>query len=491
MGSRTVAPAPPAPAERSAAAGFAWAALLALLAGVLGLAVLVPRPVAATGALASPLAGALLFAIACASAAVALRRRLGAWAPLWVAVWGGASVAWASAVWTPHAMLGLASTALAYAVLEGRTAPPPPVGELPDVWTDAVSPARASWAEGLAGLLLGIPIALHPLYAVLLLPAILLAPPPRGRAALLLLGGAGVAAAAGTLLFGDPGAWLGDLRAPELDLGLISANVRYLFFGRQVGLLIYFLPVLLGLAALGQNARRAAFFAAALIGALGFAILRPFDFIDAAREPHAIANAAFLPLYPALWFWPGRRAKAVPALLIAGLAAPWLLPLWTGATRGPFGDDGRWRYVAPLAERYLPLETTLRTMPGVPEVGSGALRVRPVSGAVPVAGGFAMLGGVPARLLIASPLPVAAFYVEFDRQASTTLEAEGAGVGPTTLRADGRVAFTLTPGKPRAVHPMWWTHERQHLYELRLDLKGAPAVPIRFTFRLAGQGAAR
>lgn len=487
MGQRTVASAPVAPASRSLAAGLGWALLGGLLLALAAAAFAV-APERSAGLLSRPLVGVALVAASAVAAAAALRRRLGPVAPLWIAVWVFASVVPAGALWTAERLLPMAAVALAFALLEWRAAPPPPLAELPDMWPDSAPSGLSRQAvDPLAGLLLGVAIAAHPLYLVLLLPPIVLAPAPRRRAIALLLVGAAASAAAITFLVGDPAGWIADLRVPRLDLALLAADVKYVFIGRHVGVLPYFFPVFLALAALGRDARRATFFVAALIGVLGFVVLRPFDFI---RGPHAIANAAFLPLYPALWFWAGRRGKALPAVLVAGLALPWLLPLLRTPLESPFAPDGSWRYVAPQAERWLPMETTLRTLPGSTDAVSGALRLRLLEGVRAEPGRMTLHGGETGRVLVVSPVPVAAFQVEFDGSASTRLEAEGAEVGAMTLRPGGGVGFTLVPKRPSAVHPMWWTHERQYVYALGLRLDGAPPVPIGFHLTLAAEGGA-
>ena len=204
---------------------------------------------------------------------------------------------------------------------------------------------------------------------------------------------------------------------PAFDVGLLGHNLVYAALGRSIGIVPYFLPLVVACACLRRGSRRRWLLVAVALGLLAFLIKSPHNFYGGAG---AIANRWFLPLYPVCWFLieraPARRwlaASAVAAALFVG-------PLWHSAAAFPVEIDAesgarRLRYVSPAAKRLLPLETSqihLSSAPG--DVQHGDLRVRLVGNGVwPHGdGGIRCRHGADGELLIGSPVPLAGLTVE-------------------------------------------------------------------------------
>ena len=204
---------------------------------------------------------------------------------------------------------------------------------------------------------------------------------------------------------------------PSFDAGLLGHNLVYVALGRSIGIVPYFLPLVVACACLRRGSRRRWLLVAVALGLLAFLIKSPHNFYGGAG---AIANRWFLPLYPVCWFLierpPARRwlaASAVAAALFVG-------PLWHSAAAFPVEIDAesgarRLRYVSPAAKRLLPLETSqihLSSAPG--DVQHGDLRVRLVGNGVwPHGdGGIRCRHGADGELLIGSPVPLAGLTVE-------------------------------------------------------------------------------
>ncbi|HEY4596353.1 MAG TPA: hypothetical protein VIJ02_08140, partial [Thermoanaerobaculia bacterium] len=251
-------------------------------------------PFVAVAPVRGPLvANALLLAAAALLAARALRNHIGGAAPLWVAVWVFASVAFAYVFWGESDLFLFAAVAAGFALVHWgerrywrKGDPPPQVYQGEDT-----EPSRAFMVRWLgAGALLGIACLYRPVYLVLLIPALLAAwgtpTGRRGRALSgLLLGVLAIAALsmglqwiAGGDLTGYGGqrqgiytnnaypevsypaahwsdqvrhegnaSWLqADAVRPEFNLRLLGWNILYFLAGRNVGILPYFLPLLLG-----------------------------------------------------------------------------------------------------------------------------------------------------------------------------------------------------------------------------------------------------
>jgi hypothetical protein len=465
---------PPAPsgAGKAAAAGFAESLDL------LPFARLTPgRPAALLAAAALTLAAVL--------AARASSRRLGGAAPLWIGAWIFGSVVWIAVLWTPAAVVALSASVVAFALAFG--AEQPPLEHLPEVF----EPPGGRWAPAVAarwllvGGLLGLLAASQPLYLPLLLPAALAAPHRRRHLAWGALGVGAAAVVAAGLAVGGVEPWLdrlGKIELVDLDMRLAGWNALYLLAGRNVGILLGFFPLLLlALAFRAVRARRWLLAAVGVIAAL-FLLLHPFDFYGG---PGALGNRLFLPLYGALWLTAARPARGLPALLALGLGAALLWPLARAPLAHPLLPGGGYRHASGWASRHLPFETSQRHLP-VPEIYAGGARLRFLddrSWALAGSGGASLriLGGAETELLLASRAELGSLLLEFERRASSRLEVGGGELGETILRPDGGVAFEVLLGKPRAVHPAWWSDEPHHFYLLELRLPGARPVPIAFS----------
>jgi hypothetical protein len=464
-------------------------------------------------------ANALMLAAAALLAARTLKLRIGRAAPAWVAVLVFASVSFGYVFWVHADLLLFAATAAGYAIAYGgdRSQRPPGTG-LPQLFVAeaAASPRRlfARWA--LAGLLLAIPAAFRPFYLVLLVPAALATPgqaPGRRRAALsglaagalclLLVTSAGQWAAGGGwsgysgerrgfyAATGYPAvdfpatAWERTLRhwgntswvqegafEPALSARLWGWNVVYFLVGREVGVLPYFLPLVLGFLAYRGDRGRWAIPLAVAVAAAGFLLVRPFNFYGGGG---AIGNRYFLPLYPALWYLAARPARAGAALLVAALAAPFLSPLWRHPAAFPIGADGRYRHVSAVAHEILPYETTQSHVPGGEDMTAHGLWIKLLNRNLgrSASGALRIRDGGRAEMLVGSPQPLTGLTLELDAGAPSRLRIGGQELRPVLLRPDGSIAFDVALGRPRAVHPMWWTKDDYYLYELSFSLPGA------------------
>jgi hypothetical protein len=397
-------------------------------------------------------ANALLLAAGALLAAWALKR------PFWVAVFVFASVTFSYVFLATADIFLLAVTAAGFALIYSgqKEAVLPSMYEEDRVW---------SWREFgrwlAVGLLLAIPGTYRPLYLFLLLPAVVARKSRAGWAGLI-VGALGLLALASFVhaqTGGDP------LLVPSLTFeanpGLFAWNAVYFLVGRNVGILPYFLPVLLALLAARRD--RWALGLGAAFATIGFLVAQPYDF---AGFGGATGNRLFLPLYAALWFLAAKPIRSAWAVVIALLAVPFLLPLPSVAER---------------IQGWLPYEATQRELPGA-WTSQGGLRIKPTSPSVwlaPRGSDFRIAGGQIGELVVASPGPLESLELEFDRNAPTTLQANGAEVRPTRLGADGSVTFPVPLGSGR-VHPMWWTGGAHHLYTLRFHLPGAPYKPIAF-----------
>ena len=204
---------------------------------------------------------------------------------------------------------------------------------------------------------------------------------------------------------------------PSFDAALLGHNVVYAFLGRSVGIVPYFLPLVLACACLRPGSRRRWLLAGVGLGLLAFLFKNPYNFYGGAG---AIANRWFLPLYPVCWFLierpPSRRWLVASSLM----AALFVAPLWWSAASFPVEIDAdtgaqRLRYVSPAAKRLLPLETSqvhLGSAPG--EVQHGDLRVRLIGSGVWPHGddGIRYRPGADGELQIGSPVPLASLTVE-------------------------------------------------------------------------------
>lgn len=479
-------------------------------------------------------ANVAILALASVLSALALGRRVGVAAPVWVACFVFASVAFAHAFWA-HAdllLLSLVASALALVVLStGGTRGSP---------RDAASaePARRRGAQGalaavwswlarreaglvVAGGLLGVVTISRPVYLAVALPALVLAG-KRNRAlrvsaglgVVLLLslvgnlvvrgtwssysgerhgyysytgfplegGGEGTGGTAQAVegAVGPSASWTERIVPFGFDLRVTAWNLIYLVLGRDVGVLPYLLPLVLGFVALDWKSRGSRWRSAALLAAFGavataFLILRPFNFWGGGG---ALANRYLLPVYPCFWFLAERRRGVTPVIAVTLLAAPFLWPTWT-APRGFFrGDDGGYRHVSAVARRVLPYETTQNQLKpsgrddfvhaAVDETeggGFGALWVKPLSPWVRAVGDDSIavtVGESGVGLLVGSPRPLPGLRVRVETGGASGVEV------PVELGW-------------RRVHAMWWTKGEPYFLvpiDLEGTLRGLPVTPV-------------
>ncbi len=453
-------------------------------------------------------ANALLLAATCLLTAAALARRVGAAAPLWTAALIFASVTFAFTFWAHADLFLMCCSAVALALTLGS----PP---------DEPSPGR--WV--MAGALLALVAFSRPLYLPLFLP-VLLAVPRRRRltaAAGLALAGLLVALGAGWVQRGLTGSWTpyGATRSafykhtgyPDVDFprsewseklhaqgnsAVLSAgkmlrskrmtaslwgwNSAYLVVGRHVGLLPYFLPVLLAFAGRPRGAVGWGLLLAVAVSTAAFLFTRPFNFYGGGGT---LANRYFLPLYPALWFLPTRPLRpllAAAAVLLAGL---FVVELWLHPRSYPITAAGQYRYVSPVAERLLPFETTQShlKLAGREDLYEDFF-VRLLSPELKAGGdGFIRLPGAQrGELLLASTTALAA--VDLAVRAPDRVELEFRGGRAERLGdTQGEQRFRLHLDRPRARHPTWWTWERANHYRLALRFDGVGEQPVLFVLR--------
>ncbi len=257
---------------------------------------------------------------------------------------------------------------------------------------------------------------------------------------------------------------------------LLGWNLAYLFAGRNVGIAVWFLPVLLLVGCYRAGTNRGWLLAAVAVGALALPLLEPHNFWGG---PEAVGNRSFLPLYGALWFLPVRVPPSrwlVLAAAVSGLALwpAWLAPLPTAA-----GVDRPSMHQRSLAS-YLPYETTQRYAPAYAEwEGTGVLS-RSLAPALrdgedgPI---FDAASGA-AELMIAAARPLEAVLIDFGARAGSELEVTGGTAGNTVFRPDGGVRFEIGLDGANRVHPTWLGERRHHVYLFRIEMPDAPGRPL-------------
>ncbi|HSL82365.1 MAG TPA: hypothetical protein VLF66_06280, partial [Thermoanaerobaculia bacterium] len=365
---------------------------------------------------------------------------------------------------------------------------------------------------------------LHPFYLVLLLPLALAVPPGRRRSgiAVLLLSALAAlalwamesAGAGGSPLPWDRGGrvftpetgfpavdvpvahWPAEERplgwlpgwlpggAPEAlweggkTLRLWAWDALFLAAGRHLGLLPYFLPLLLPFAAFEGARGRAAVPLAVAVALAAVVVLRPFD-LAGTTDP--VAAAFFLPLYPALWFTAGRPVRPAWVVLVAALAAPFLYPAWLAPRASAAGGAG---YASAVAREVLPFETTQATLPGVADIHHGPLWLRSSGGDVREGPGGTLRfpAGREAELWIGCAVELPALRLELPGGSGpvpTQAGIGGARLLQTVLSPDGGTTFVLDPGSPDRSHRVVWSTGPYAFYHLTVTFPGdASAGPV-------------
>jgi hypothetical protein len=443
------------------------------------------------------IANALLLALAAILAARTLARRIGPVAPLWIGAWIFASVAFAYVFWAHSDLFQMCLVLLALSLAYGAPG-------------EAESRARTALRWLAVGGLLSLVTLSRPLYGTLLVPVAFAIPRPQrklGLSALVLGAGALLAVSFfANLAEGDAWSPYGGERQsfdshtgfPEIELGPASWQQRiaaggsrtwkpadefdarqsawnslYFLVGRHVGILPYFLPLLLGLAAFRRGEGREALILAVAATCAAFLIARPFNFYGGGG---AIANRYFLPLYPALGFTAARPARASWAFLAALLAAPFLWPLWSHPRAYFLDADGGYRYVSTAAQRLLPYETTQSHLKpgGTEDFIHNALWIKPLTTSVRAEADGTRIhvrSGI-GEVLVGSPQPLDGVRLAVLPPAPARLRISGAETVTSLPQPGGGTVRLLHFRHARAVHRMWWTRDAYYLYELDLEGKG-------------------
>lgn len=471
------------------------------------------------------LANFVALALAAWVAGRTLRQTVGDLAPLWIASFLFASVAFAYTFWAHADLFLLALTATALGLAFRRQGE----SSLADRGSD-----RSLWRWAGVGLLLAMVVFSRPLYLPLFLP-VLFALPKRAkwRAGVALVVGAmalTTAAAVVHRLHGEAwtsygaqrrgfysstgfpavdfpaDAWqdslddLGDAawaeartltQIPRTSGSLWFWNTVYFGVGRFMGVLPYFLPLLLGLLGRPKGSARWLLLVAVALSVAGFFLYRPFNIYGGGG---AIANRYFMPLFPAFWFLATGPCRPRRLLAVFLVAAPFLWLLWQDAGSFPKRTDLTYRYVSSFAHDLLPYETTQSHLKpaGRSDVVHNGLWVKFLSPTLrEKRDGTALLldRGRRGELLVGAPEPLRFLELRTLDGTDESLEVlAGAKLLEESQSAHGRV-MRLELGSPRARHPMWWTWDTVFLYELILESQSVEDG--RLTFTLAKAPASR
>lgn len=473
---------------------------------------------------------ALWLALAALSAAWTLERRLGRWAPLWVAAFLFASVAFVPVFWVHADVFLLAVVALAYALAwRGEGDPAERSARLTEMYEGdplgAPEPRRRGrWL--LVGVLLGAAVTFRPFHLALVAPVWLAVGTGAARRARRLALAGGLAAVVGLGALGGilaGGSWTGyggerqgfygatgfpdvdfdredwsksverwgntswihaETLHFKVDARLWAWNSVYFLIGQNVGILPYFLPLLLGVFAARRDGGRWLLPLAALAVVASLFLVMPFNFYGGGGS---VSNRYFLPIYPAFWFLAarplfgpdGRRGWLAPVLVTLA-AAPFLLPVWQAPRVFPVDELGRYRHVGAVAARWLPYETTQSHIPGGRDVLHHNLWIKFRSLEVAPEGVGAewlrLQRGGSGELLVGHNRRLAGVRLEVGADGPSRIEVVGGTVGTRILTPTGGVVFEIMVSEPFRIHPMWWTWEDYPLYHLTIAFPGVTAT---------------
>ena len=428
------------------------------------------------------IANMLLLGVAVFAAISQLGKRLGSVTPLLIALLVFASVTYRSVFLVqPHILLlsmVVVAIGLTFRFEE------PGLHDMQELYRQPprAFPIALNWFA--IGVLIGMTMTYHPVYGVLLLPVTLAVPPDFRKAGIVAL----AVGAALPLLLAPPN--LGSLIPADPDVGLSAWNVLYLAIGRNVGVIPYFLPLILALGMAQGGEGRTSLWLSALVGSIAFALLMPFNFFDG---PAAVGNGWLLPLTGILWFVPTRPPPRHWIWITLACAAPLMIPTWIAPTVDLVTPESMYRHASGRLNQWLPPETTQRPIPNGGEVMGRGLWVRSLNGAArPTSNGRWLIeGNQSAQLLLASPIPVGSVYLQFGSQAEPELELRGGSLGNTVLAPDGSIGFQVEALERRALHPMWWSSEKQQIYLLSLEMPQLEPRTQTLTIRAFGVGLGR
>lgn len=472
----------------------------------------------------------LLLAVAAAGSALVLERRIGPWAPVWIAVFVAGTTVFTLLPLPSPGTFRLAASALAWALVvhvmpvadwvcrrprrlppEAAREPRRPQGRRPLLY------GALRWS--LVGLLLTL-ATLASVDGLSLLPALIAAAwlalaQPRREAAFLAL--AVTAALTAGASFGTSALARGgfgpveravfspstgfpavDFEAEEWRLDPLPAGgvertrsgpefraggagpetLLHGVAGRTVGIVPYGVPLVAaafsGLLAPGW---RRALLLGGLASLAARLVLFPFDLGDESVLTGPGGVGAVLPMF---WFLAGRLRLAKIAA-VAASSALFLYPLWLrpAAAFGP----------PPLAEgalhRFLAVETGQRPRAGEPaDLFAGGVWLRPVAGRITPFGesGLLVEGGSAEFLVAWEPAAPASRETDGEvgrprlrillEREDTTLEVVGGEVEESRFLPSGRTSVRLLLGAPVARHRMWWSNGSVDLFRLGLTLDG-------------------
>ena len=413
-----------------------------------------------------------LFALAAALAWATLRPRLGGASAVGLVLLSlYASAAFAVPFRLEPRALELAAMAAAAAAIWGRRSGPARPAD--DLYRGSLSGRPGSWRWPLGGAAFGLVLAAGVAYAPLAWPLVA-APEPdrRGRQRLFFAVGAGLSLALLVAVAGAP--W--EPLEPLFGRALLGWAGLGLLVGRGVGLLPYFVPAIVLAAAAGRGEGRRFLLPAVALSLGAQVAVAPFDFVEGGISP---GNAWFLPLLALLLAaaetLDDRRWMAAAAVA----AAPWLAVPWLATV----GLSGWSREIAPWAARlesWLPVPSTLRSIPGSVEIVRPGLRVAGLLPGVAESGrGALALTARTAELVVTSDRALSSLRLELGREAPSRVELVGGELGNTTFRPSGEVAVDVRLDARRARrHAVWWSRETAWTHALTLRLPAAPPAPV-------------
>ncbi|MDE2689295.1 MAG: hypothetical protein OXI49_02215 [Acidobacteriota bacterium] len=455
-----------------------------------------------------PLLNWLLLAVAAAGSALVLERRIGPWAPAWIAVFVAGTTAFTLLPLPSPGTFRLAASALAWTLV---------VHVMPASGRRPLRGAALRWS--LVGFLLALATVasadgLSLLPALAAAACLALLQPRRGAAFLALamtavltagaslgvsaLARGGFAAVERAVFDPSTGFPAVDFEAeewsldpasarslplrPAPDLGAVlavdSETLFHAVAGRTIGIAPYCAPLVwAALSGLFVAGWRRALLLGGIASVAARVVLFPFDLGDESVLCGPGGIGAVLPMF---WFLADRLRLARIAA-VAASSALFLYPLWLrpAAAFGPSpAPEG-------ALHRFLPVETGQRPRAGEPaDLFADGVWLRPVAGRITSFGESGLLvEGGSAEFLVAWE-PAAPASRETDDEGSRprlrilleregpALEVVGAEVEESRPLPSGRRSVRLLLDAPEARHRMWWSNGSVDLFRLGLTLDG-------------------
>jgi len=457
----------------------------------------------------------LLLALAAAGSALVLERRIGPWAPAWIAVFVGGTTAFTLLPLPSPGMFRLATSALAWALVV-HVMPAADGERLPQ----GRRPLRGeAFRWSLAGFLLAL-ASVASADGLSLLPALVAAAwlalrsPRRGVAFLSLVVAAvltaGTSLGVSALARGgftaveravfdpstgfpavdfeaeewrlDPASGRARPVRPAPDLraaaGIGSETLLHAVAGRTIGIAPYCAPLVWAAVwSLFAAGWRRALLLGAVASVVARLVLFPFDLGDESALVGPGGVGAVLPMF---WFLAGGLGPAKIAAVVAS-SALFLYPLWLRPVAA-FGPQ-------PLPEgglhRFLPEETGQRPRAGEPaDLFAGGVWLRPVAGRITPFGesGLLIEGGSAEFLVGWEPAVSGSGGTEGGERRSrlrilleredAALEVVGGDVEESSPLPSGRRSVRVLLDTPEARHRMWWSGGSVDLFRLGLILDG-------------------